>query len=211
MNHPLTTFWERAYASYATGAHSYYVENLPDPIISAHFGVTNIIQGLDQAIEVPETKHLRNNFFLGSFRVREIDFDFREGKTVSLLSARQENFFWDLMEDGFKETVSFLKSLMEFLPSLSADFYVSYLMEKDKPFAAAVIGIAGDHALLLSTVIKSSHRDQKKSRSLEALIHSVLRAKHVEHCVFWTKSEKLLNYADHVDRYLIYTNKGGNK
>jgi len=208
MKHPIIRYWEKAYANFKVGEESYFVPQLIDPIISANFGFRskgpfNLIQNLDdKIIEKPGYK-IRNDFYLGRFKTRDLVIQ-EEFKLLSLSEVKEDPKFWDLMKDGFPETVSFLEVFMDFLPRLEAKFKVAYLLENGAPYACAVIGIADELAVLLSTVIKSTHRDQLKSRNLEQLIHMVAKKERVEECFFWTKSEKLTNYADHVDRYLIY-------
>jgi hypothetical protein len=212
MKHPMLRYWESAYSDFRVGVDSYFVPQMTDPIISAHFreregSSFNLIQDLNAPVVDKPRYKIRNDFYLGRFKARDLLYR-GEFKVLELSEVKDDQNFWGLMNDGFADTVAFLEGFMKFLPSLKAKFKVAYLLENGFPYACAVIGIAADVAVLLSTVIKSTHRDQLKSRNLEQLIHMIAGREKVQECFFWTKSEKLTKYADHVDRYLIYIHKG---
>jgi len=209
VNHPIEKYWQVAFENFQYSKGCYFVPELEDPILSPRFNQTsgphlNLITSHDHEIKEIPGYQLRNNFFLGSFKTKKIKFDKSAIKIKHLKEAINDDHFWDLLKDGFNKDYYFLKKLMGFLLTLKAQYRVAYLIENETPYACVVLGITGDEAVLLSGVIKSSHRGKKMSRKLESLTHYVALNEGVQECFFWTLSEKLLNYADNVNRYLIY-------
>jgi hypothetical protein len=184
---------------------------MSDPILSPRFGKKdgehfNIIQTLDRPIDDVENYTLRNNFYLCVLRTKEAHQD-EKFIIKDLEVAKNDVSFWELLKNGFNKDYQFLQSLMEFLPTLDASFKVGFLMDGDTPYACTVVGHTKDEAIILSGVIKDDYRGKKKSRNLKVLVNQMVITQNINKYFFWTMSEKLINYADQVDRYLIYTKK----
>jgi hypothetical protein len=209
MSHPMLKYWEEAYSEYSTGSNSYLVPSMTDPILSPRFNCVegdylNIIKDLDASVEEIPGYKIRNNFYLGRFKAKEIEFS-DAYKITDLMEAKEDESFWELLKDGFDKDYQFLKILMDFLPTLNARFKVVSLIENNRPYGHVVVGMTETQAILLSGVIKSTHRNKKLSHKLIELTHLLMIKEEVEECFYWTISEKILNYADQIDRYLIYT------
>ncbi len=212
MNHPIIDFWKKAYSEYKVEENCYQCLEMPDPIISARFLKTdgesfNLVTDYRKEVINYENYYIRNNFILGRFKIRPLT-PKNNFKVMTLNSAILDDYFWELMKNGFEKDVSFLKTFFPFCLKLNAQFKVMYLVEKNLPYACAVIGMTDSEAVILSTVIHTDYRDQKLTREIEKAVHQIAFKNNIKECFFWTKSEKLLKFADHVDRYLIYKKVG---
>ena len=114
-----------------------------------------------------------------------------------------------MMLKGYLKDFEFLKKLFNFLPSLNARFKVGLIKEEGETLASVVLGITGDEAVLLSGVVNSKFRNQGISRDIYNMSLKICSTDGVKNLFYWTIEKKLLNYADSVHRYLIYTKRRG--
>ncbi|MBT3980204.1 MAG: hypothetical protein HOE90_02560 [Bacteriovoracaceae bacterium] len=209
MNHPMISYWNQAYVNFRVQENCFFVPQMKDPILSPRFQQTggdhfNRIQALEEPVEEFSGYTVRNNFYLASFTTRPSK-KRDEFLVESLSEASKRAAYWSLLDDGFKKDVDFLKGLMTFLPDLSAEFKVGYILENDIPISCVTIGTTKGEAVLLSGVVHQNYRNQKYSRKLHELVNNVAHEGGSKQCFFWTHSKKIINYADQVHRYLVYT------
>lgn len=211
--HPIEKFWSHAYASYQKEPGVFVVADMVDPILSPRFVKSNgphlnLIQNINHDVTTIPDYTLRNNFFLCVLKTKEAALASEKFAVKDLKEAKEDDFFWELLENGFAKDYQFLHTLMDFLPNLKAQFKVGYLLDdedKGEPIGCVVIGYTENEAVLLSGMIKDTHRDQKRSRDLNSLVNIIAQKENIEEYFYWTMSERLTRYADQIDRYLIYT------
>jgi hypothetical protein len=207
--HPIEKFWETAYADFQVNPGIFVVPQMNDPILSPRFGVQdgphlNLIKNIDHSQTAIPGYNLRNNFYLCVLNTKEVSVDEENFLVTDLARAKNDPTFWQLLENGFAKDYQFLHGLMDFLPSLNAQFKVGYLLENNVPYGCVVVGHTRSEAVLLSGMIKDTHRDQKKSRELHSLVNHIAMKENINEYFFWTMSDRLTRYVDRVDRYLIY-------
>ncbi|MCP4911792.1 MAG: hypothetical protein GY909_01635 [Oligoflexia bacterium] len=212
-SHPIEKFWSQAYASYQKEPGVFVVADMVDPILSPRFGKRNgphlnLIQNINHDVTTIPDYTLRNNFFLCVLKTKEAKLASEKYLVKDLKDAKEDEVFWELLKNGFAKDYQFLHTLMDFLPNLKAQFKVGYLLDDENeglPIGCVVIGHTDHEAILLSGMIKDTHRDQKRSRDLTSLVNIIAQKENIEEYFYWTMSERLTRYADQIDRYLIYT------
>lgn len=217
MTHPIQEYWKIAFANYRIASDSYFAPEMTDPILSPRFlspsdvdrvsgdlPYFNLIQPWENSVVAYPGFKVRNNFALCRMKVtaETLAFPF---SVESLTSAASSQMHRDLLADGFPQDVEFLKRLETFLPTLNAEYLVGTIFNQaNVPIASVTIGVTGSVAILISGVVHSDFRGQKISRKIKALVCYMAASRHVQEVFYWTKSDRLTLYADHVDRYLIY-------
>ena len=141
----IETYWNEVFGSFKDQSGKFHIPGFPEPLMSAHFGVKNIIG--ETSGEIQQT------FKLCVFNAIEQPEEKRSGFQESLKEAILSDQFWDYQKQY--NTYEFIRKLLPFLTSLPQPHYHLYLKEDDKIIASALVGVANCSYFLFNLSVSS--------------------------------------------------------
>lgn len=153
----IETYWNEVFGDYKDSEGKFEIPGFPEIMMSAHFGVKNIVG--------PATGEIKHSFKLCVFGPKA-------SKVESIVSceplqqAIASADLWDFQIKNNNETTSFMQRLLPFLASLPQPHYHFFIKNAEGICASTVVGVAESGCFLFNLSVDSKARHQGLAKKL---------------------------------------------
>jgi len=166
-------YWNEVFGEFKEIDGKFNIPGFPEPLMSAHFGVRNIIGSV-----IPNAS-LSLKLCTFSPKLTE------EASVVTIRPLREaisSKWFWDFHQN-YNAGYEFSKRLMPFLVNLSNRHYHLYLKDKEGLIASSVIGVSKTSCFAFNLVVRPDQRGQGKGHFITEQTRSAFSDKGL---FYWT-------------------------
>lgn len=171
----IETYWNEVFGKYKTQTGKFEIPGMPEPLMSAHFGVNNILG------EVPDTA--LPSFTLCVFEPQKHNLQSQIQKE-KLKDAILSKEFWETQQQLNSQALGFIQKLLPFLSSLKTPHYHFFLKSEGKIVATTIVGEASCGCFLFNLVVDEKYRKQGLGREMLRVIQHEFSHKMT---FYWTK------------------------
>ena len=187
----IETYWNDMFGEFKGENGKFDIPGFPEPLMSAHFGVKNIIG--------PTDKEIKQSFKLCQFSPLKKEVESISG-IETLEEALKGSEFWNFQDTYNKETSGFMKRLLPFLISHSPNHFHLFMKDSEGIHASAIIGVAGEIVFLFNLSVKPGTRKQGRAKNLINQIRGHFPEKSV---FYWTVHPWFTNGAEVMNYHLL--------
>jgi ribosomal protein S18 acetylase RimI-like enzyme len=171
----IEAYWNEVFGEYKTQTGKFEIPGMPEPLMSAHFGVSNVIGATyklaSQSFTLcvfPPKKHQLKSFI----------------QKQSLYLAIESQNFWVTQQQLNPQAVGFIQKLLPFLAGLSTPHYHFFLESHGEILATAIVGEAECGCFLFNLVVNEKYRKQGLGLQMLRVIQNEFSTKPT---FYWTK------------------------
>lgn len=185
-------YWKEMFKEYQIDNNHFVVDEFPEPLISAHFGVKNII---GESVETFKFHYMLCCFNPLKERVET------EANFESLEEAIQNEKFWNFHLNEKNESLDFMRRFLSFLVKNKKNHWHVYIEKEGEILGSVVIGVTSQYVLGFNALVKESQR----KKGIVSELSKASRSLFPEHNFFyWTKHSWFKNNCDQaLDYYIV--------
>lgn len=173
----IETYWNEVFGRYKTPSGSFEILGMPEPLMSAHFGVRNFVgappaevsQKMTLCVFAP-TSHLLKSCI----------------ERQTLQEAIDRPLFWETQSRLNPQALDFIQRLLPFLSTLSTPHYHYYLTDQEQIIATAIVGVAECGCFLFNLVVDGQFRQLGIGQQMLKVIQNDFSQKKT---FYWTQHE----------------------
>lgn len=178
-------YWSEMFKDFEVAPGRYEVPGFPEPLLSAHFGVANLIG------EEPQADFAQ--LLLCTFRHGAL------GPVGAEPLERVGEAFWKFQEENYPETVAFLRRLVPLLITREHPHEHLFLWDQDGLTASGIIGYAPSGSFIFNASVRKDLRGQGLTRQLL----NGARGRSPAPLFYWTRFPWLTGGAQRVESYQV--------
>lgn len=163
-------YWNEVFGKYKEDNGKFNIPGFPEPMMSKHFGVKNIIG--------PTTHQVKQTFKLCTFDPLKVSLTERKSRCEPLNAAIMSEQFWE-----FQNNNVFIRRLLPFLNTLPQSHYHFFCKDNDKIIASALVGEAECGCFLFNFSVSEDARNRGMARKLLLEIRDSFQEKRI---FYWT-------------------------
>lgn len=184
----IETYWNEMFGEFKTGPRSFLIPALPEPLMSPHFGVQNIIG--------PSHKPPKMSFTLCYFNPVDRLTSKVEVETLSQAIKRKE--FWNYQEEHHSSCVHFSQKLFPFLIEHQKDHLHLFTLDNKGMRTSVLIGRGETTAFLFNASVRTDLRNLRLGREMLNDSRNYIGSKQ---SFYWTRYPWLTLGADLTEDY----------
>lgn len=169
----IETYWNEVFGQFKQDSGKFNIPGLPEPLMSAHFGVQNIIAE-------PTSQ---GSFTLCQFGPATHPHE-PSVKCESLSLALDNSLFWEFQERLNPGALEFIKRLLPFLVTLKTPHYHFFIESEGRICATVIVGESDCGCFLFNLVVDEKMRGAGLGRSMFKAIQTEFSTKST---FYWTR------------------------
>lgn len=193
----IETYWNEVFGSFKDENGKFTIPCLPEPLMSAHFGVQNIVGATEK------TPFL--SFKLCVFPPESGGFD-SSIETEPLIQAIQDPAFWEAQQKLNPHAYEFIQRLLPFLATLPTEHVHFFLKVNGEIKASAIAGSSKCGSFLFNLAVDESLRQQGWGKKF---FQRQRRYFFDRPTFFWTKHPWFILNSQSVDYHLVLSESAG--
>jgi ribosomal protein S18 acetylase RimI-like enzyme len=166
----IEAYWNEMFGEFKVGDREFSLPEFPEPLMSPHFGVRNI---------VGPAKNPLSTFYLCHFPQVKGEVSLR---VESLDAAINKEEFWGFQKSSDAHKYLFMRRLLPFLVENKKPHFHIYQTSNEEIVSSAVVGITPNRAFLFNLYVHESCRKQ----GLAKLTLDTARAISGQETFYWT-------------------------
>jgi ribosomal protein S18 acetylase RimI-like enzyme len=177
-------YWNEVFGKYKTLTGKFEIPGFPEPLMSAHYGVTNLI-GEGEG----------KKFYLCEFEPVNSDVVNISSEKLSDVGLEFWSYQWKYNSSAFP----FVQRLVPFLTQLNTPHYHLYMKDEKGICASSIIGVGQSTGFLFNLSVREDKRGQGLAKSMTDETRSFVKGKN---CFYWTVHEGFFFDSKVSDYYL---------
>ncbi len=165
-------YWNEVFGQYKTQTGKFEIPGFPEPLMSAHFGVTNIIGSKGEG----------SSFYL-------CEFEAIHSGNISLTAENLKDVgseFWSYQKEYNSKVFPFIQRLVPFLNQLSTPHFHLFIKDENGICASSIVGAGMSGAFLFNLFVREDRRGQGLAKLMTNETRTFFAGKK---CFYWTVHE----------------------
>lgn len=185
----IETYWNEMFGEFKTGERQFSLPGFPEPLMSPHFGVTNIIEDSG------------SGFKLCLFRPKCSEIS-PHVKNEDLESTLTNLKFWEFQQTHHQEGHAFMQRLLPFLVKNKKPHRHFFMEQDEQLIVSCLVGEVTSSVFMFNAAVHSKRRNKGL---MQIVMNSIQGHFYPKATFYWTKHQWFTNGADEVLDYRLST------